>query len=65
MMRDQEVIDIIEHYRWGVSPQQNGGWVIEGSSPTGGDDAEVVELARTRGNLRAAVLMALRAQAGQ
>lgn len=63
-MHNKEVIDLIEHYRWGVSPQQNGGWVIEGSSPTGGDDAEVVELARTRGNLLAAVLIALRRQPG-
>lgn len=60
-MTDTEMLSLIEHYRWSVMPQCNGGWVIE--TDDGADDPEVVELARMRGSLRDAVKQAMRSQA--
>lgn len=51
----------IERNRWAVSPQCGGGWVIDDADWTpGGDDGDVIEIARTRGSLLDAVKMAIR-----
>ena len=60
-LSDTEALDLIQHYRWAVLPQCGGGWVVEGDD---GTEDGVRELARTRGQLREAVGMAMRRQAG-
>lgn len=62
-MDDKEILDLVEHYKWAISPQTGGGWVIDGAEPTGGGDSDIIELARTRGTIRDAVKMAMRNQA--
>lgn len=55
-MTKEEAFDLIVRRRWAVSPQQGGGWVIDGGpSPDISGDADVWELARTRGSLVEAV----------
>lgn len=63
-MSDTEALDLISHYGWAVIPQVGGGWVVEGAGMVGLDDADVVELARTREPLREAIRLAMRRQAG-
>lgn len=58
-LTDAEALWVIERKRWAVSPQCNGGWVIDGAQMYE-DDGDVIELARNRGTLREAVQMALR-----
>jgi len=63
-MGDDEMLNLIQHYRWGVSPQTGGGWVIDGSGyDEMAGDGDVLELARTRGSLREAIVMAMKNQA--
>ncbi len=58
-MTPNEAFALIEKNRWAISPQCNGGWVIDDSEPTpGGDDGDIIEIARTRGSLLDAVKMA-------
>ncbi len=60
-LTEAEALWVIERKRWAVSPQCNGGWVIDDSSSNGdAGDADVIEIARTRGSLMDAVKMALR-----
>lgn len=60
-MTKEEAFDLIEKRRWAVSPQHGGGWVIDDAEWTpGGDDGDVIEIARTRGSLVEAVQMAMR-----
>lgn len=62
-MTEREAFALIEKNRWAVSPQCNGGWVIDDSMPTpGGDDGDIIEIARTRGSLIDAVKMASEGQ---
>ena len=58
-MTKEEAFNLIEKHRWAISPQCGGGWVIDDSSPIGqSGDADVIEIARTRGSLVDAVKMA-------
>lgn len=58
-MGPEDVLRLIEQERWAVSPQQGGGWVIDTSSEISeAGDADVLEIARTRGSLTQAVQMA-------
>lgn len=57
----EQALTEIEKNRWAVSPQCGGGWVIDGES-WGMDDADVIELARTRGSLIDAVEMAMKGE---
>lgn len=52
-----EFLAFIEKHRLTISPQVNGGWVIEGSRDLG-DDAEEVEWARSRKSLVEALRLA-------
>lgn len=57
-MTDTEILDLVQHYQWAISPQTGGGWVIDD-----GEDEDIIELARNRGSLRDAIKMALRNKA--
>lgn len=58
-MTETEAFAAIEKRRWAVYPQQGGGWVIDGGpSPDISGDADVWEIARTRGSLVTACEMA-------
>jgi hypothetical protein len=60
-MSDAEILDLIQHNRFAISPQCGGGWVIETSSAETQDgDADVLEVARTRGDIRDAIRTAIR-----
>lgn len=54
-MTDAEILAWIEQYRPAISPQCNGGWVIE-LTHWGQDDGWEYEAARTRGTLRDAII---------
>lgn len=58
-LTEADALRIIERERWAVSPQCGGGWVIDGAE-YGQDDADVIELARTRGSLLEAIKEAVR-----
>ena len=57
-MTDTAALNLIELYRWAVTPQVGGGWIIEGDDGSGEQE---IELARTRKSLRETVRAALRA----
>lgn len=58
-MTKEEAFSLIEKNRWAVSPQCGGGWVIDTASAMSmAGDADVLEIARTRGSLLDAVKMA-------
>ena len=59
-LSDTQLLDAVEKNDWAVSPQCGGGWVIDGgSSPYMAGDADIHELARTRGTLRDAIREAI------
>lgn len=58
---DSALLDAMQASRWAISPQCNGGWVIEGD--TGGEDADVFEIVRTRGDIREAIRNAITQEA--
>lgn len=58
-MTKEEAFNLIEKNRWAISPQCNGGWVIDTAEPESmAGDASILEIARTRGSLLDAVKMA-------
>lgn len=57
-MSDTELLNLIEHYKWIVTPLLLGGWMIESA-----ENGDVRKLVCTRGSLRDTVTLALKAQA--
>ena len=62
-MSPDQAFKLIEEKRWAVVPQCGGGWVVEDADlMPGGDDGDIIEIARTRGTLMDAILMACEGQ---
>ena len=56
---DTVALNLIESYCWAISPQDGGGWIIDGHTVPGQGGDAALTLACTRGSLRGAIKAAL------